>query len=1161
MHLAGGVADDEGGAVIGLGLGDGLDGLGGVGAHGDLGHVHIAVGHGDLGQGLLLHFLTGSGELGHLADVGSLGSLAAGVGVDLGVEDEDVDILAGSQDVVQAAEADVVGPAVAAEDPDGLLGEVLLVSQDLAAQLAGVALASGDNGVLQGGDELLGGLAVGLAVVHGVQPVLGGGLQIGVGPLHGQQGVGLVHQAVADGFLAQVHTEAMLGVVFKQGVGPGGAVAFLVGAVGRSSGGTAPDGGAAGGVGDIHPIAEELGHEAGIAGLGAAGAGAGELQQRGAELAALDGVILQLGLLGNLGHAVVEDILLGELLLLADHGQSLDRADAHADAAAHAVQRRDGHGEGVLALALAGLDGHDLGSGGDVLGLLLGEGEGPDGGMGADIGAGVALDALGLVPGGNHDGDAALLIGAGALLELAVHMVDEGGDGQAVAVHLAHGEENLLDLLHQLGLALQVVLHGDVLGVGPFGGHVDLDEGAGAGVNGFVVHIDHVGTLLHVGGGGLLLHVADGVLLGQNLGQGEEGGLQDGVGPLAHADGLRQVDGVDGVELNVVPGDVALGLGIQVVGQLLGGPLTVDHEHAAGLDVVDHLEALGDVGGVVAGDEVGLVDVVAAADGLVAEAQVGDGHAAGLLGVILEVGLDVLVGVVADDLDGVLVGADGAVAAETPELALDGAFRRGVGGGNLGQGEVGDVVHDADGELALGLGLGQLFIDGEDAGGRGVLGAEAVAAADDGQLLAGVGQGSDHIHVQRLAHGAGLLGPVEDGDLLAGGGDGGQELLGGEGAVQADLDQADLLAVGVHVVDDFLGHVADGAHGDDDALGVGGAIVVEQLIVGAQLLVDLAHVLLDHCGQGVVVLVAGLTVLEEDVAVLVAAAHVGPLGVEGMAAEGVDGVHVHHFLQILIVPSGDLLDLVGGAEAIKEVDEGNAALQGGQMGHGSQVHDFLDVALSQHGKAGLTAGHDVGVVAEDVQRMGGDGTGGDMEDAGEEFAGDLVHIGDHQQKTLRRRVGGGQGAGCQGAMDRAGGAGLGLHLADLDGGAEDVLPALGGPLIDVVGHGAGGGDGVNTRHFGKRIGDICCCVVTVHCNEFSGQVFDLLFEPQCRRAQRHQFIHLILAHSSTSVNEYPKKSFGLPPIPFRRRKKPAAESAAASPPPEDWLCVFPASIV
>ena len=46
----GAVADDERGTRIGLGLGDGLDGLVEVGAHGHLGHVDVAVGHGDLGQ-------------------------------------------------------------------------------------------------------------------------------------------------------------------------------------------------------------------------------------------------------------------------------------------------------------------------------------------------------------------------------------------------------------------------------------------------------------------------------------------------------------------------------------------------------------------------------------------------------------------------------------------------------------------------------------------------------------------------------------------------------------------------------------------------------------------------------------------------------------------------------------------------------------------------------------------------------------------------------------------------------------------------------------------------------------------------------------------------------------------------------------------------------
>ena len=144
-----------------------------------------------------------------------------------------------------------------------------------------------------------------------------------------------------------------------------------------------------------------------------------------------------------------------------------------------------------------------------------------------------------------------------------------------------------------------------------------------------------------------------------------------------------QVDGVYHVKLDVVVCDVALGSGVEVMLKLREIPLAVDEENAAGLNVTDDGEVLGYVGRHMARDEVSLIDVVRALDGLVAEAQVADGDAAGLLGVVLEVSLNELIGVVADDLDGVLVRADGAVAAETPELALDGAFCRGVRGGDF----------------------------------------------------------------------------------------------------------------------------------------------------------------------------------------------------------------------------------------------------------------------------------------------------------------------------------------------------------------------------------------------------------------------------------------------------------------------------------------------
>ena len=152
-----------------------------------------------------------------------------------------------------------------------------------------------------------------------------------------------------------------------------------------------------------------------------------------------------------------------------------------------------------------------------------------------------------------------------------------------------------------------------------------------------MVHIDDVLALLEVGVRRGVLHVLDGLLFGHDLRQGEERGLEDGVVALAHADLDGKVDGVDGVELDVVLGDVALGIRLEVMVQLIEIPLAVDHEHAAGLDVVDHLEALDDVAGVVAGDEVGLVDVVGAADGLSPKRRWEIVTPPVFLGVILEV--------------------------------------------------------------------------------------------------------------------------------------------------------------------------------------------------------------------------------------------------------------------------------------------------------------------------------------------------------------------------------------------------------------------------------------------------------------------------------------------------------------------------------------------
>ena len=119
------VGDHQRRAVVGLGLAEGAQGLLRVGAHRDPGDVDVAVGDRLQREVFLRHGLAGGGELGDGAERRRLGRLAAGVGVDLGVEHQHVHVAPAGQDVVEAAGADVVGPAVAADDPHAAPEQVI----------------------------------------------------------------------------------------------------------------------------------------------------------------------------------------------------------------------------------------------------------------------------------------------------------------------------------------------------------------------------------------------------------------------------------------------------------------------------------------------------------------------------------------------------------------------------------------------------------------------------------------------------------------------------------------------------------------------------------------------------------------------------------------------------------------------------------------------------------------------------------------------------------------------------------------------------------------------------------------------------------------------------------------------------------------------------
>ena len=86
--------------------------------------------------------------------------------------------------------------------------------------------------------------------------------------------------------------------------------------------------------------------------------------------------------------------------------------------------------------------------------------------------------------------------------------------------------------------------------------------------------------------------------------------------------------------------------------------------------------------------------------------------------------------------------------------------------------------------------------------------------------------------------------------------------------------------------------------------------------------------------------------------------------IQGILTELVNGIHINHILQFIIIPGLDLLDLVGCTETVKEVDKRNFALDSCHMGYYSQVHNFLYTGLAQHSTACLTTCVNIGVVTE-----------------------------------------------------------------------------------------------------------------------------------------------------------------------------------------------------
>ena len=1021
--LARSVVEDEGRTIVGLGLSEGLDGLSHIGTNTDGGDVDVSVTHSNLAEVLLEERLTTSGELGDGTHLSGLGLLTTSVGVHLGIEDHDVDVAAGGDDVVETTVTDIVGPTITTNAPVGDLRHDVDVDGE-GGELGMVVLL-----LVEEASGLVVELRAGLGVLLDALPLLEHRLELGRlgNAVVLEDAVDLLGELLSTDEGGEHETEAELGVILEEGGAPGGTLTLGVEAVGVGAEGTTPDSGATHSVGDHETLTEELGEELDTLGLSATGAGTGELEEGGLELGASDGVSVDEVTLVDEADGVVPVGALGvDDLSVGLHAKRLSGAGVGADLATGTVLRRDLDGElEVVDAVAAGGKGLVAGRGGSDL-LVVGE-EGTNTGVGAHDGALVALGAGLGIPDGDLAGNTTLLVLGGSRgLDTSG---DEGGDGELVTL----GVEGGVHVLDEVGSTLGPCALGIVGKSSPGLGIVDLDEVVEGLAESVDVHVNDLLTLLGVLGTDIVLEEVGDLTLRKDVGEVEEDSGHDNVDTLLETDLLGDGGGINVVELELLGGDVALhGVGEVLLELLDGVPGGVEDEGTGLSDVAEHVE-LSDVGGVGAGDVVGVLDEVLGGDGLGAETHVGDGETTGLVGIEDGVGLGVQRGVLGDELDGLLGGTDGTIGTVTPEDALLDVVTEGLDGGAVLEGGVAEIIVHTDGEALLGGGGLEVVVDGLGHGGGEVLATDTVLTTDDlDGAVEGVEGGGD-IKVERLTGSTILTHSVEDADLLAGLGNGSLEVLDGEGTEQVHLDDTNLLALHVEVVGGLLDGGSTSTHEDDDAVGLGVAGVVEEVVETTGLAVEGGHGVLNDLGGSLVEGLVDDAVLHVDILGLGDTTLVGVVGVQAAVAELLSLGVGEDALDGVVGDGVDGVDLVGDSPAIEEVEEGDGGVDGGDVGDQGEIVGLLDGVGGEEGPAGGTGGHDIGVLAEQGEGLLGDDTGGDVEDTGKQTTGDTVHVGEHEHETLGGGEGGAEEAADEGAVEGTGSATLRLGMERASG--------------------------------------------------------------------------------------------------------------------------------
>ncbi len=203
-----GISDYERRPVVGFSFAEGFERLCLIGSHGHLSHVNITISGGNHTQILFAYALAGCRKFGNGTQWRCFGRLASGIGIDFGIQHQDVDVLARGNHVIQTTVTNVVCSSVTTNNPLAAFNQVFAQAADL---LAVVAIA-----VFHCSNDLIGQNTTLVAVFAVGQPFCKQGFEF-----FGTAGASLrvahkFHQTFTHLFVSHLHAVTVFAKILKQ---------------------------------------------------------------------------------------------------------------------------------------------------------------------------------------------------------------------------------------------------------------------------------------------------------------------------------------------------------------------------------------------------------------------------------------------------------------------------------------------------------------------------------------------------------------------------------------------------------------------------------------------------------------------------------------------------------------------------------------------------------------------------------------------------------------------------------------------------------------------------------------------------------------------------------------------------------------------------------